>query len=184
MSGTIRTFSDVTTSLGLIDVQGDLQGDIIIGGDVDSEGSVLVGGALVAPALGGAGSIVVTGTIAGTVAIDEQTDANTLIQAVAGLTGKILINDSQGNFDAGGSINIGPIVALFPMNDVTFDGCIRIFDNGGLSGGSLEGDITVTGCHATSDDLNICIDGSDNGNVFIKQSGCTNQVDWSCVGCP
>ena len=184
MSGRISVSDDVTTSSGLIDVQGDLRGDITIGGEVGSDASVLVGGALVAPALGGIGTIVVTGTIAGIVSIDEQTDDKTLSQAVAGLTGKILVNDSEGNFDAGGSITIGPIVPPSPLNNVTFDGCIHIFDDsGGLTGGSLDGDVTVVGCHATDADLNICADGGDNGNIRIKQTGCANQVDWSCGTC-
>ncbi len=107
-------------------------------------------------------------------------------QVVEGLfsSGKILINDSRGSHDAGGAIYIGPIVAPDPLNDVTFDGCIRVF-GGTLKGGNLLGSIDVTDCHLTDDELNMCIDRDDGGNVTITQTDCDPLVTgWSCGTCP
>jgi len=96
----------------------------------------------------------------------------------------ITFNNSAGAFAANGNIRVGPVSTTPPLGSVTFDGAIKIKDGSG-SGGDLTGTIQVVGCHATSADLDICICGNNSGWVEIIQSGCTNQVDWSCVsGCP
>ena len=66
---------------------------------------------------------------------------------------------------------------------MTFDGSIMIKE--GHGGGDLNGNITVYGCHATEDELDICICGRNGGTVDIIQTACENQVQASCVsGCP
>ena len=48
------------------------------------------------------------------------------------------------------------------------------------------GDILVIGCHADTDDLDICECGSGfgNGTITITQDDCENQVDYDCItGC-
>ena len=69
-----------------------------------------------------------------------------------------------------------------PLEEVTFDGCIYVRDESGSGNdGDLNGYITVVGCHATDDDLCICVDGSvGQGAITITQTGCTEQVTHSC----
>ena len=97
--------------------------------------------------------------------------------------GSIEINTSRGSFNADGDIRVGPTGV---MTDIVFDGCIHIYDDGAVGDGALNGVLIVRGCHATAADLDICIDGPHNNNVKIEQTGCTNQVDWSCPmpACP
>lgn len=194
VSGTIRTLgSSVVT--GDINVQNDVSGNIDIGelsgdleirGDLTSSGSVTIDGALGSPVSAGIGRVMVTGACDGAIAVAEQTDRLTLIHCLGGLGSgaTIEVNTSKGKLDAGGTIHIGP-VTYFSLPDITFDGCIRIYNDGVGSGGALTGAITVVGCHALPlEDLNICIDGNDNGNVTIEQDGCSDPVDWSCDTCP
>ena len=91
------------------------------------------------------------------------------------------VNDTRGDHDVDGLIKVGldPVPA-----SVTFDGLIRVKDNPFGPGGDLWGSIIVVGCHGSTDDLDICIDGLTIGNednVKILQKHCPNQVDWSCV---
>ncbi|RJP42427.1 MAG: hypothetical protein C4547_00345 [Phycisphaerales bacterium] len=93
---------------------------------------------------------------------------------------------ADSDHDAGGDIHVGPDDDT-STDPVVLDGCTRIHDNGGWpvpDRGDLNGDITVNGCHATADDLNICVDGALNGSIDINQSGCQNQVAYPCTGCP
>ena len=182
-SGNIEIDGDQS---GSVTVAGDASGDINISGDLTSLGSVTVGGALANGAVGG-GRILVFGETSGAIKVGKNTGTLTLIHAAGGLaTGATIeINTTEGNFNAEGAIYVGAGAACF-LNppDVTFDGCIRIY-NDSASGhyGNLEGAIGISGCH-NAGDLNICVDGSDNGNVNICQNGCTNQVGWSCDTCP
>lgn len=130
----------------------------------------------------------VRGNFDGDIEIGEGTSAQSQIKLPVSLDedGTIQVNTSQGDFDAGGLIQIGvPPIPSAPRL-VYFDGCIRIFDEAGTGdGGDLTGSIVVYGCHVTGDDLNICIDGDDNGNVSIIQTDCpTVEVGYSCGGCP
>ncbi len=170
---------------GDVSVDSDALGDVQIDGNLTSSESITVGGAL-AKAGVGSGRIMVGGECGGPIRVGEDTQSLSLIQLVGGLAtgGSIEINTTNGIFDANGLIHVGPADLTIP--DITFDGCIHIYDDGAGSGGALNNALTVQGCHATADDLDICIDGPDNGNVTILQSGCTNQVGWSCPdpACP
>lgn len=197
VSGTINIQSDVAGAIiidspfsGNIDVGSDLSGAITLGGDV--KGDVHVGGGLtslgsvsVAGQLGGRGRIMVDGSCDGAIGIGEETDSLSLIHCLGGLGlgGTIEVNTIAGVFDAYGVIHVGLGTIPDPPNDITFDGSIQIHDDGAGGGGDLLGAIAIVGCHATVDDLQICLDGGHGGeNITIRQVGCTNQVDWSCPG--
>lgn len=181
LSGDVEIGTTLTPDLtGDLSVGGVLKSDVHVEGDVTSSGSIAVTGAL-----GGRARILIDGQCDGSISIGTKTDSLTLIHLLDGLGsgGSIEINASEGNFDADGDIHVGPSGLSIP--DITFDGCIHIYDKlGSGDGGDLNGALTIQGCH--DDDLDICIDGSDNGNVTITQTGCTNQVDWSCPApaCP
>lgn len=167
--------------LGTVEVIGDLSGTIRAKGTFDTTGIIKVSGALT-----GSAKIVVSGICDGAVQIGQQTDASTLIHLLGGLgsTGTVEVNTSRGVFDAGGTIHVGQIAYIF-FPDVTYDGCTRIYDNGlDNLGGNLNGEIKILGCHQTHDPLNICVDGADNGNVTIVQTGCIPVVGWGCGTCP
>ncbi len=155
----------------------------------DATGIVRVGGRMagtlaVGGALGPGARITVDDPCDGDVAIGRQTTARSLIALHGGLGagGTVRINTSQGDHDAGGLIVIGRRFAPLPS---LFDGCIRVHDDRRSSeGGNLLGSITVIGCHASPDDLNICIDGEDHGHVRIQQDTCAIGVTHSCSRCP
>ncbi len=187
---------------GVLTVGGNVSGTVAINGNLG--GSVAIDGAV-------SGDIKVTGNVSGSVAIDEsltstgrilidglcnggitigrETASLSLIRATQGLgsSGAIRINDSRGDYDARGVIQLGTTASIIPTPppNVSFDGSIKILRNAGnTDGGDLIGGITVIGCHATSADLDICICGTNSGRVSIDQAQCTNQVSWSCVsGC-
>jgi len=47
------------------------------------------------------------------------------------------------------------------------------------------GAISVVGCHATDDPVDICIDIGDSGQIKIDQGNCEHEVTHACVsGCP
>ena len=72
-----------------------------------------------------------------------------------------------------------------PPVSTTFDGCIRVKDNGSGSFGNLGpfSGIQVVGCLAH--DIDICIDGDDNGRIRLTQTGCSPTYTWGCPGaCP
>jgi len=165
---------------GTVVISGRVDGDIIV--EEDSLGDITL-----ESYLNGTGRILVDGVCDGTISVANQTDSGSLIRLLDGLedNGQIVINADEGPNNAGGRIEIGVSnLGIFPpppLSQVIFDGAISIHDETGTgNGGDLDGDIRVFGCHATSDDLSICIDGSDNGNVDIYQGGCSNQVTWSC----
>lgn len=173
---------------GSMTVNGDVSGDLQITGDLI--GSMTVGGALANGQVGG-GRILVTGESSGPIKVGKKTGQLTLIQVTGGLASgaTIEINTTRGNFDAGGDIHIGgPLVPSLPA--VTFDGCIRIYDDADIppKGGSLKGDLTVVGCHdPAGEELMICIDGLIKGGVYLEQTGCTGTpATWGCAspGCP
>ncbi len=131
----------------------------------------------------------IDGLLSGDITIVKATGSLTLIHIIEGISlhGDIVINDAEEVFHAHGDIHIGPSSAdPGNMPAVTFDGSILIKkEDGGSGGGDLIGDITVVGCHDTTDDLDICICGTNNGKVTITQTNCANQVTYSCVsGCP
>lgn len=167
---------------GLIDIQGDCSGDIQVTGDVIGDGKIEVDGTLEST-----GRILIDGLLRGNIVIDEETQSLTLIRLTEGIDSgyAVTINESRGNFNANGTIHVGPVLYLGDTPpDLTFDGGIMIKDTTGGAGGDLEGTIKVVGCHNTGD-LDICICGDNNGTVTIDQPNCTNQVTHSCVtGCP
>lgn len=184
VSGSITVTGNMS---GSIYISADLTGDLEIGGDLTSSGTVTVSGALAS--LGRIfTSTLGEGECAGAIRVGKQTGDLTLIHCNDGLTstGTIEINTSRGNFNAGGTIRVGLEFVPFPLPDITYDGCIRIYDKDpGNGGGALNGTISVVGCHATADALSMCIDGALNGSIDIVQTDCTNQVRPACsFGCP
>ena len=172
---------------GAIEIGGDLTGTVDINGALTSTGSITVDATL-----GEGGLIVVGGLTEGAIRIGEKTADLSSIHLSGGLDlgGTVEINTSKSAFNAEGVINVGSAGCFLNPPDVTFDGCIRIYKDW-ASGhyGDLDGAIVVSGCHVLPappepNDLNICVDGADNGNVRICQSGCPNQVGWSCNTCP
>ncbi len=161
----------------------DMAGDVCISGDLLSSGTISIGDKLKST-----GRILIDGLCSGTVSVGENTEALSLIRATEGLgsSGSITVNFDEGDFDADGSMYFGTTTASPPLDSVTFDGSILILDDSSGNGGDLGGRIRVVGCHATADDLDICLCGGDGaGNIEIVQTNCTNQVEASCVsGCP
>ena len=184
-SGTVEFGCDLASGASVDFTGDDLVGSLIILGDVSGDIlniDDLQGGVRLTGSLNATGRILIDGLCDGSITIDKQTVALSQIHITEGLDdGTITINYDGGDFDANGTIYIGEPTG--PLGNVTFDGSILI-QNGegphGCHGGDLNGDITVRGCHATSDDLDICICGSDNGRVTIIQTLCVPQVDWSC----
>ena len=171
MSGTVRTKNDQT-------------GDVTI--DEDLSGFVIVEDSLANIGFSDGGRITVSGESSGDIQVGENTGSNTLIHVVDGIgTGATVeVNTTRGAFDAAGDIMIGhPTV----ITAIVFDGCIRIYDDGSGGDGDLTGSIDVNGCHGDEEVLVICIDGDDNGNVTLDQTGCSPaNADWGCPspGCP
>ncbi len=171
------------TSLGRVEVGVDLGGDICVGEDVD--GDISVGFKMRST-----GRILIDGLCDGAVTVAQSTASLSLIRMTEGLgsAGSITINDSAGDFDAGGLIHIGTTNVTPPLDPVTFDGKILIKDSVAGAGGDLTGTIRVVGCHSNDDPLDICLCGGDGGsNISIIQTDCgATQADgWDCVtGCP
>lgn len=153
---------------GHIKIHGDLLGQVLIGEDLQSTGRIDI-----------------DGVVKGRVIVNGETQAGSSIE-LGGIapSGSVSVNATMGAFNANGNIVVNGLGGAFAPA-VDFDGCIGIHGDGAGGFGDLNGRILVTGCHATSDDLNICIDGNVNGAVTIRQFGCPNQVGWSCVApCP
>jgi len=149
-------------------VEGDVTGSVAIGRSLESSGRIRVHGLCDGPVGIGEGTV-------------ELSQIN--ITKGLGTSGSITINETRGDYDADGTIFVGYVFSQ--QEFVTFDGSILILDSSGGQGGDLNGLIKVSGCHATADDLDICICGTNNGTVEIVQPNCRNRVDWSCVsGCP
>jgi len=134
------------------------------------------------------GRVLIDGLCDAAIEIEEKTHSNSLIRMTDGLddNGTILINSSAGDLDAGGYIHVGPDDGT-STDPVVFDGCTRIYDDDGQpvpDHGDLNGDITLNGCHATADDLNIAVEGALNGSITINQATRQNQVTWSPGDCP
>lgn len=160
--------SDVADLYGSIEVWGDTRGSIRVDGTLRSTGRILV-----------------HGTCDELVAVGRATEAGSFVGLRhLGPAGQVVLNESRGAFDAAGTLYVGPLFAV-PAQTVVFDGCVRVHGDGSGQGGDLAGILAVAGCHATPDDLDICIDGAVTGQVRILQGGCPIQVGWSCVGgCP
>jgi len=149
---------------GNIKVHGDVLGQILVGDELESTGHIDVDGAM-----------------KGHIIVNAGTQSGSSIEIGGLAVGSYLtINDSQGAYNADGNV-----IVSGPGTAVEFDGCIRVREDTAGGSGDLNGRILVTGCHATPDDLNICIDGNVNGAVTIRQTGCRTQVGWSCTAqCP
>jgi hypothetical protein len=169
---------------GVLSVGMYIEGDIFVGNgqvtpDVTNDGTITVG-----KSLGANARVIVWGACDGAITIDEETGWNSLIACFGGLEddGNIIINNGQWDGkDANGTIHVGQAVMTDPLLDVTFDGCILIRE-GPTSGGDLGGTIKVVGCHADTEDLDICIEGTENGTIDIVQDDCPNQVTDDCEG--
>ncbi|RJP33474.1 MAG: hypothetical protein C4547_12290 [Phycisphaerales bacterium] len=150
------------------------RGDFLVSGNVADEAMLHLN------KLGADGRILIDGTCAGDILIDEDTNATSLIQIIGGLMqyGSIVINQDENDaFDANGDIFIGnPLTCQnCELDIVYYDGVINIL-NGTSSGGDLNGDITVVGCHVTNDPLQLCVCGSETGSKTIVQTDCDPQV--------
>lgn len=174
------TGSILTSSWSQFNRPGDMKGRVEIAGDVygylEFAGSVTDGA-----------SIDVGGVLHDRLEIGNETHANSSIRLGGlGSGGRILLTSNNPGLatahDVNGVLEIGDFQSFSPP--VVFDGCIRTYSNAFGGGGDLDGLLHVRGCHATADDLNICLDGALNGSILISQFGCTNQVTWSCSGCP
>jgi len=174
--------------VGQMVVFGDLAGDIVEVNDI-TDGWIDIHGTLK-----GTGRILVDGICMGShtgsdITIFEATESLSLIRITEGIEGScaIVINDDEGDFDAGGDIVIG--VGGIPLPAVTFDGSILVMDNG-TDHGDLLGDIDVIGCHPENHGfLDICIEGdlAQLGAISIVQGSCSDPVcGYQCGGgaCP
>jgi hypothetical protein len=181
--------AEVSNIDGVIHVTGDMNGQLYarvgpllphgafdIDGDVGRSGRVLVAAAGQAEFGGDLhGRIWVGGTVYGRVEVEREVLAGSTLYA-GGLAdgGWIDLNSGAGN--TAGTIFVGSMNKALGVG-VDFDGCLHI-------GGDFSGDLTVRGCHKTSDPLNICIDGASSGRVSLQQAGCREQVGVECSGCP
>lgn len=179
VSGKVETNGDLS---GSVDITGYLSGDVKITGNTSGPIHLI-------QKLTSTGRILIDGLCNGAIKIGQETESLSIIRAIGGLgsSGAIRINDSRGDFDARGNMHFGSTSSILPTPppSVTFDGSIKILRNSGnTDGGDLIGGITVIGCHATTDPLDICICGTNSGRVSITQTSCSNQASWSCVtGC-
>ena len=172
---------------GAVQITDDFSGDLCVDEDLISDltSGVTVGGALANSGLAGGGRILVSGESSGDIKVGKNTGSLTLIHVVNGLaTGATIeINTTEGAFDAEGDILIGHPTEI---TAISFDGCLRIHDQL-ISGnnGDLIGSLDVNGCHGDGEVLVICIDGDDNGNVTLDQTGCTPaNATWGCEDPP
>jgi len=125
------------------------------------------------------GRILIDGLCDGDVNVGGGTSSATLIHLLGGIgsDGVLEFNDDSAS-SSDGPILVGTGKSTTPLPDITYDGTIRFLEDN-------SGDITIRGCHDTTDDLDLCFCGSNSGTVTIDQTGCTNQVSYSCVsGCP
>lgn len=163
---------------GDIFLAGDIEGDIDVDGELSPSANVYVNGHLT-----GTGSINVDGLMNGQIDFAGGTLSGSQMIFAGGVggSGGLRLNSSYGGFDAQGVIRVGPTTGVPP---ITFDGFIHIL-GGAQTGGVLYGTITIRGCHATGDPLDICICGglAPKGRVTIIQTGCVPQVTWggSCM---
>ena len=183
IGGSVSGNIELYDTAGVVSITGNLSGDVEIEGDLT--GSVIVGGSLANSGYAGGARILVTGESSGAIKVGEESGSLTLIHVVNGLaTGATIeINTTEGAFDAEGDILIGPATEI---TAISFDGCIRIHDQL-ISGnnGDLIGSLDVNGCHGDGEVLVICIDGDDNGNVTLDQTGCTPaNATWGCEDPP
>ncbi len=166
---------------GRINIGGRLSGDVSVGGDLTGSNAVNVGGALY-------GRVLIGGLCDGVIDVAKNLNTGALIRAVEGLgeDGKVLINTSEGDNDAEGTIHFGN-ADLTIQDDVVYDGCVRVYDNGSGYYGNLSGSLIVNGCHDPANTLNICIDGTYTGSsIQILESGCQYQIPtpkFACGGC-
>lgn len=199
LSGTWTITGDVA---GVVEVAGELQsnGKIYVNDDVTSTGVVEVGkdaaglidvtddmlGEIdVGQTLTASGKIKVGDLCDGDISIGRDTATGSMIElSGVGLDdfGSILVNTTNGNYNANGTIRVGPTTLPSPPNDITWDGCFEVAGPSGY--GRLNGRIRITGCHSTSTDLNICYNSGGSGQVEIVDTGCTNQPVASCGACP
>jgi len=175
MAGTLDILGDVTSS-GKIDFAGTFNGDMLIGGDLvgDIEGTTMNGVIDVAGQMASTGSIDLN-TLNGYIGIGENTARGSRVDVsyTFGSGAAIEINTSRGLHNAEGIVQVGPTGYQGP---IYFDGALRMY-NGPAGGGVLDGFILVYGCHATDDDLDICICGGlGAGKIKIYQTGCSPQV--------
>lgn len=143
VTGNVETVVNVDGShAGTLEVDGDLNGDVVVLGSVSSTGAIDIAGALTST-----GDIAITGQLDGDIWIGEYTESGSDIDAAGlGSTGSIQVNTLNDDaFNADGDITIG---YSSPPTGVTFDGFV-IIANGPESGGVFGGVATITGCHAT-----------------------------------
>lgn len=173
LSGDV-TFGSLTGTGGLV-VSGSASGTVEITGDTAQSSLIHVDGGV----LDDGGEILVQGDHDGEIRIDEGMEALALIH-VGGLeaNGVIDINNKSAAVIIEGDIRVEPAGPI--VTDVVFDGQINIF-NGPPPETKWLGRLEVVGCHNTTDDLDICIEPTNLGRISISQPGCSNTVTYSCV---
>lgn len=190
----LKTGSDAT---GNMVIGGDNNGRVTIGADLD--GDVRINGdstyqIWVVNSLLGNGRILIDGVIGGQplsrVIIGDGTVGGSLIRATGGIVpgATVFVNLNGGDFDARGSMYFGDASPFMPVA-TTFDGNVMIQESFSGGFGRLFGALTVRGCHATADLLDICICGSGSPrSPLILQNGCPTQIPapfWNCQStCP
>jgi hypothetical protein len=186
-SGDIETAGSTESSssfAGSIDVGVDWTGDLAV--EEDSLAAITIGGAL-----GNSAEIVIGGYLYDDLTIGEGTHSFSLIW-LGHLEddANIVINGSEGNFDAAGDILIGEDISECSEGScsgdcctVYFDGTIDILDNGLSQYGDFTGKMRITGCHSTLTPVDVCIEGTGYNNIDLVQDGCSNQV-YIGASCP
>lgn len=138
-------------SRGDINISGDANGDITLNSDLRGDIDIVEdasGDITIDDTLQSTGRIMVGGLLDGGLSVGKETVALSPITAEDGLgsNGCIQINTKLGLYDANGDMLFGPATIPDPINDITFDGGIKIWDQAFGANGDLEGDITITGC--------------------------------------
>lgn len=183
---------------GSIEVGNAVSGTIHVTSGSTLDGDVIAGASIAVRRLAADGRILIDGLGSGQVAVARGTNATSLIRMIKGLGsgGTVEINTIEGENNANGDMWFGstdpvactsccPVYCTY--DTVEFDGCIRIYDEGGQQPtyGNLNGEIIIVGCHDDANDIIIQIDGDRNGTILVDDYTCQNQpsVDFNST-CP
>jgi len=164
---------------GTLELDGDLKGTLSVSGGMTQYADITTTGKI-----SSSGRLTINGQCDGDMSIGTQTDSNSRIHLPNGFgsTGSIVINGSEGNYNAAGEIVVGPLTGN-PVS-ANYDGCIHVQDQSGTgNGGDMSGRIRVAVCDDEAANFNICVDGSVTGTISIVTTGCDNAPGHSCSAC-
>ncbi len=179
-SGDLTIDHDVAGELNL--TNSDLDGSLSIGGDLASTSDINIDGGVTAN-----GELTIDGECEGDIVIDTSTASGSLIHLAGGLasTGTVIVNDGEGNYNAGGTITVGSLSGN-PVGG-NYDGQILIRDEtGSCTGtfGDLDGVIRIAVCDDDENDHYICVEGDIDGSITKVDATCQNPApDTICLGC-